>query len=342
MKFLFPLLFFIAAKSFATDIDLRDSEWITIKIERKDGSKILDRTFLATKPLKWNFQNTTVLTSYQIEPLPQPYKIERDRLIIGIQQYSIDTLTDEKLVVSEIPKYNLPDDRVNRFFFVRSNTYFKYLTDNGMLKIQDETVFCTDICAITSNAKVTSIIIENCHITSAGLTGTLTLSSDGQVKDVTMDPNTQLTARSIKEFKDALYLTNGSWNIPRMEKPADVKIGFTCSFTLVRNSQVPGLRVVSFGFYAEKPLEILPDGTSSAVQRYFNRGENFFKKKKWAEATEEFLNCIAIDSFCLDAYYKLGECYQLQGKTQDACTVWKALADLDQTKGKQFLKENCN
>ena len=53
--------------------------------------------------------------------------------------------------------------------------------------------------------------------------------------------------------------------------------------------------------------------------KFLERGNNYFKEKKYREAIIEYINVLKIDSKQGEAYYKLGLCYL---KTDKKKNVW--------------------
>ncbi len=117
--------------------DLANTEWTQVKLERKDGSRVVDHIQSANSITRYYFKEKVVLIA--IDNLfidEQAYEINGKVLSIGaISKYNIDTIGAEILQLTQIPLRSMTDDRINRITFVSRQSLFKYAADNQKITI---------------------------------------------------------------------------------------------------------------------------------------------------------------------------------------------------------------
>src|SRR5258708_38235630 len=138
LSVLFPLLI----HSIAGAQDLKNTEWIKIKAERIDGSRIIDRNNRGNGCLHYYFDVDSVNISADIQFLTkQKYILNNNTLSIGsLINYHIDSLNDVFLGVTEISSEALPEDKINSYVFVNADYIYDYLNKTHITPVTTDSM----------------------------------------------------------------------------------------------------------------------------------------------------------------------------------------------------------
>jgi len=344
MRPLFVLAFLLVFFK-ANSQDLKNSEWVQIKAERKDGSKIISRYFSDDDAIKYYFTDSIVFASQNNQYSDSlKYSIHDNILSLGeYVHYNIDTINSIVMLLTAIPPEELPDDKINSYVFIKSNYLFKYLTERGELSIIGDSIIQTSKrFSPIYKGNLGNLLIKEYQssFVEGKVHGSLILSPDGNVKNIVIAPESQLSKKETKIFINLLYSTKFNWSIPLTPKPFQFAIPFSCEFSF------KGARGEShfFSLQTKQPNTASPSPLFSLreAEKHFVKGVDLFKSQHWEKALNEFAKCIEIDSFYLDAYYNEAICYQQLGQLESACGIWQTLKEMGQKQGELLYDENCS
>lgn len=325
--------------------DLRNSEWTQVKVERKDGSKILDHIGTEKSITKYYFRDKTVLlTVNNLYNNEFTYSINNKILSIGeFSKYTIDTVDEEILVLTQISNKKLTDDKLNRLIFLNRHSIFEYLKENEKVEIiGDSLIEYNRQFAPTYYGNIDKLFMTefNSHNENKEIYGICILDSKGKIERIQFEENNKFTKKEISKFLEIINSTNGSWILPETSKPYKYKINFGINFSFIQP-----LSGINF-FYTTK---LVPQEFTKAIglkeikqaNEYFAKGNEFLQSEKYEKAVFQFIKCINIDSIYLDAYYNLAYCYQKLNNKNLACETWNKLKNMGQKPGEYFYEENC-
>lgn len=324
---------------------LRNTEWTQIKVERKDGSKILDHSGAENAVIKYNFKEKTVLISINnIFNSELTYSVNDEILNIGdFIKYKIDSSNSEILALTQISKKELTDDKLNRYTFLNRHSIFEYLKNSGKIKIiGDSLIEYNNYFAPTYFGDINQLIIKEfeTYDLNKKIYGFYILNSGGKIEDILFDENCKLKDNEIAKFLKMIKATNGSWFLPETNKPYKYKINFGVDFTSMQPLSGVSFYYVSKGLTQEFTKSLSLNEMKEA-DNYFTKGNDLISNKKYEKASKQFIKCIEIDSFYIDAYYNLAFCYQKLDNKNFACEIWNKLKIMGQKQGEYLYEETC-
>ncbi len=235
MKIFLSLILFVTV-SFVYSQDLKNTEWVKINAERKDGSKIRDVNGKDKVIENFLFKDTSVLISVNHQYISeQYYGIRNDTLSIGkFLKFSIDTVNDILLEISEIPEVPTPDSELNTYAFIKSRYLFEYLKENNKVKIiGDSIVECTEqFCPTYSKSDLLNLLDKpfNKREDTVTISGYFIINSDKEITEVHIDPSASVKEKKADEFVKMIKETGISWMLPITDKSYSFKMTFSCFF----------------------------------------------------------------------------------------------------------------
>lgn len=219
--------------SFAHSQDLKNTEWVKIAAEKKDGSKITDKIGRDEFIENFFFKDTSVLISHEHQYLlEEHYHIENGVLTLGnFLKFSIDTVNDILLEITEIPKFPTPDSKLNTYAFIKSRYLFEYLKENNQIQIFGDTLIqCTKKFApVYSKDDLLELLkgTINSNKDSLFVSGYFIIDSHKKITMISLNPSSTLNERKVKIFNKILEMTGDSWILPETDKPYSFKMNFS-------------------------------------------------------------------------------------------------------------------
>lgn len=334
--------------SFTYSQDLKNTTWIKVRAERKDGSKIVDRLWPENGSISYHFSADSATRSLNNRP-PVSMKYALDNTVLSIgnyDKYTIDSLNEMFLGITEIPKQNLPEDKFNSFVFVRLDHLFDYYNQAGQLTIlEDSLIQCNKQFSPVFKGNMESLFVPKFKDATGkrSLQGFLVLSPEGNVQKIQIEPSGTFSEEEIKKIKNIIDTTSGSWDMPAIPKHLQFKVDFFITINRYSMDGYPSFLAINFFFHENdwQPGKALALEEVAAVNNYFNNGVRLFNKGKFDKAINEFLKCIEIDPKYTDAYYNIAAAYLKLGNTVQACEFWKKLQEMGQKGGERLYKEHC-
>jgi len=331
--------------SLANAQNLKNTEWIKIKAQRKDGSRIVDRTNRGIGCLHYLFTADTVHMSSDIQyAAQQNYFFDDDSTISfgNLVNYHIDSLNDVFLGITEIPKAPLSDDKINSYVFINADYIYDYLVKTNQLTLTPDSVIeYNDYFFPAYERTLNALFLTKFDYPQEdkSLKGSLIISGNGVVRTVSITSLKNFSDKQIKEVANILNSTSGLWIMPPSTKPFQFRLNFFLEVTHFGN--VEGTR---FSFATKdtlSKLKALTNVEKDELAVHFNSGRRLFKNGKFDKAIAQFLTCIKIDETDLDAYYDLAYSYQKAGNIELACETWKKLKEMGQNVGNILYNANC-
>ncbi len=324
--------------------DLKDTNWISINAQRRDGSKIVDRLGPKIGSIQYYFSKESVQTLLEGEVVSdQKFLVRGKILFIGEYiSYQIDTLSKSKLTLTEIPKSRLRDDQVNTITFLNLDYYFNFLSESRMIEVSSDSIIkCNDII-YPSILKVNfkELVSQELAIFEQGLVfGSFVLSSDGSIKNIEVEADALLKAKKEKKLVDIISATIGFWRLPMSGKSFNYKVRFHCFISAYPSRTKLRFSELDPKIYTKEAQQYR--ARLSQAHNYFNRGSEFLIKEKFEKAVVEFNKCIEIDTLYLDAYYNKAYSLYKLNRNELACEQWLKLLEFSQKEGERLYKLNC-
>lgn len=232
--FLSCILFFTI--SIAYSQNLKNTEWTNILVEKKDGSQLTDKMGRDGLFESYFFKDSTVVTSINHQFSSEShYSVDKGILTIGnFLKYSIDTLTNILLEITEIPQKAMPDNEINTYAFIKRQYLFEYLKENNQVEILGDTlIHCTQKFAPEYPGNDLPALLRmpfKYREDSVFLSGFFIIDPDKKIKTVHLDPSASLNKREANAFEKAVKRTGRSWLLPVTDKPYSFKMDFHCFF----------------------------------------------------------------------------------------------------------------
>lgn len=321
--------------------ELKNSEWIQVKIEKKDGSKFWSHARQSIS--KYYFKENTVLITDNNRYLNElNYSVDDHILSIGdFIKFQIDTFYSRELVVTEIPRKEVSDDKINRLYFINSNFIFKAPKDAGQIEVTKDSLIETNQYLIpTYYGNLDSLFMQEFgpHANNKVLDGRFNINGKGEIDNIKFDQNNKFSKKDLASFERLINSTNKAWVSPRNDKNYAYRINFQLLFSY--SATFWSVQFIYMSNTSQENNSLSLDKSMEA-NSCFTRGNNFIENKKYDKAIKQFERCIAIDELYFDAYYNLAHCYLQIDMKNLACETWNKLKNLGQKQGEYMFEENC-
>ena len=344
MRF-FLLLVFLPLFSFAqTDQQLLSGLWVKVKVEMKDGSRILDRHGCGMDFLKYNFTGDGFVNRSQevlFSGNRQLCKKTSNTLTIGGEIFNILKMTGDTLKLSafgaegddwQIPVYYLK--KVDQGSAPTPATFNTDLKDsvyqaNMELFPQHNGAFSDLMEAISGRfdmgvLKVSFIVQKN-----------------GSVSNYTILQADSMSNNFTKAVGKAIARIG--WQPARRNNaPVNSVVTITLiSRRLFVDGQQFNTLAIQYPFLPKIPNLPLDKDEMESEQQYFNDAAAQFVNKNYQKAIELLGKCVEMDNIDLNAYYLRAEACSKLGKNKEACKDWTTLVGLGQVTAAKKLAELC-
>lgn len=226
-------IFFILNSVNSNCQSLKNTEWIRILVENNVEGNIIVNQQLSKKPIKYFFLEDSVLISadesYSTKVL---YSINGGILSIGnFVKYKIDSLSEQLLIVSDLPKQGIPTSKLGIFTLMNTDFIFDFLKQSQQLTIiNDSVILANELFCPVYNGDISMIFSQRGAFSYSVYKGSFTISKDGNIRDIQILKGTK---DDIVRISNTLISTKGHWIIPPTPKPYDCKIDFQLSITEV-------------------------------------------------------------------------------------------------------------
>ena len=349
--FVYLLIFFllISANLFSQKKIKKEEflgNWVKIKSEMKDGSKLIPVYKDYTKHFEMIFQKKKFYTDYYpaqyYKNATFDYKLKNNKLITSKHfAYQIEKITKDSLVISEEMK-GLESDKLKRHYLIKKEIIInKYQKLNKGSKNLIANVFFTP--KFKDNIKLyLNNRLKKRHL-NLKLKGKIILNTKNKKAE------TQITYRDSENILmqenilvNALNNSYTLWDIKGFENYENIII----NFVIIMNREGEksygikvGLLTNSFeqllGLYGLSYSQIT-DGNKFLSLGIENIENNEFKK-----AIDFFTKSFKSNHTLVESLYNRAYCYYKLKEYDKACLDWNILKELGQKKGEKLFMENC-
>lgn len=324
---------------------LKNTIWIQVKAEKKDGSRIVDYENSEDRVIKYDFREDEVMISDGNLYIGKMNYLVHNRILeIGkFVRFTIDTLDDKKLVLTQVSNENLGDDKITRLTFINRSYIFNYLKENNLIKIiQDSIVEYSDKGSPAYYG--TSLSFEDKLSISMDeriLAGTFIITASGNVQNVSIEGEKGFSRKDTSFIKEAIRKTSGSWMIAYTPAHFQYKMNFILKTTYFKPVMIVNLSFVNLTIAQRARLKNPGLAKLIDANKYYKQGVELLEGDKIDEAVSVFLKCLNIDSLYIDAYYDLAYCYGKLNQKEKMCEVLKKLKDFGQKTGSDLYDSTC-
>jgi len=345
---LFTAFLFLNLNFAQNNISNITRNWVKLKIEMKDGSKLFDRFLEDSTYLKYAIgTNKFAMTSnpmnqinFKDDKLDINYTLVNN--IMKTSEYSgylIEKVTNDSLILSD--KINdLTDDKLKRYFFVREELILSQYKDKYKNK-------SSIIASKLFTPKVNSSLQQD--LSFAFKNNSSNFSAAGNILIFPKEKRVQTTivfstlndSSSIKKIKKVVDKSFEYWDLKNFENYDSIELPF-----VLRNKKTKAYKGLTIIFLTKdtNELEIVIGGKledSRKSEFYFQKAIQSYQEKNFLKAVEYFTESYKSDPKNLDALYNKAASYAGLGDKENACKVWKEISDLGQVNGKELYLNNC-
>jgi hypothetical protein len=232
MKRIIIILSFIMSIS-SNGQKFANTEWIQVAAANRDGSKIIDYSKPGTRPTKYYFDQESVSISINEQYSTHlKYSVSDSVLLIGeFIKLKIDSISDPVIIVSDIPRKGIVDDRLYTFMLLNTDYLFDYLKQNEQIEIVgDSLIICNSMFSPTYSGDLSELFRYKYtpDLGKETITGVFTISKEGNMTDIEITSDIKHTKRGIENIAKIFKSTEGNWIMP----PAPSAFKYKLSFSL--------------------------------------------------------------------------------------------------------------
>lgn len=330
------------------------NSWTKTKVRMLDGTKDLSEPYAYTKFLQWQFSNGKLcMNSDPIYFNPvncMPYKIEKDFIRTSPNfGYMIEKITSDSLVLSEKTAEALTNDKIKKWWFVKSNK----ITNELIEKTKNDSV-------ITATENLTPILTKNLILEinqtlskknlyrNYNIIGNLIFFPNEQKIKVEIENiSDEQKSGKIAEIEKSIIENSFSfWNLKNFTHYKKVILPFIIENKVHSVDSDYTYKGAYIFFFTNNTSDIpkyagIKYNDLQEAKKKFNDGLLDFQNKKYNSAIQYFLKSYKKDNRNVDALYNVATIYSLLNDKQNSCKTLKILQDLEQTEGSKLYKENC-
>ena len=332
------------------DIGKIKGSWIQCRIEKKDTSQLKDKSNSHALYLKYIFTNSSVSIHSFPESsfLDTPFEIHNNVLLFkkGGNFQNIEILNDSVMVTTDLPKNPVPDDQLNRYYYLKEDKYFENLYKNNFVKVIGDSLIVANRLfspIINSSNSLAYYIRED--LQSPNIEGVadgfLIIDPHKNVINSQITKSINIMDKYQKKIIESINKTSGKWILPELGKSYYYEMDFAIKF--MKGASNP------FIYYFSKDTTNISFGSFRIIafedkkisEYYFNKGLKLAEKNKYEMAVTLFSKAIKHDSTAYGAYFNRAYCYYQMQKVNEACFDWLYLKNMGQKESKQLFIKNC-
>ena len=350
IKLVVLITLFNAQLLYGQEISKIKGSWIQCRIEKKENSHMKDNGDPHALYLKYIFTNSSVsIHSFpESDILDTPFEIHNNILLFkkGGNFQNIEILNDSVLVTTDLPKNPLPDDQLNRYYYLKEDKYFENLYRNNIVKVIGDSLIVANRLfspIINSSNSLAYYIREDLQYPNIEgvVDGFLIIDPYKNVINSQITKSINIKDKYQKKIIESINKTSRKWILPELGKSYYYEMDFAIKF--MKGASVP------FVYYFSKDTTKISFGSFRIIayedkkfsEYYFNKGLKLAEKNKYEMAITEFSKAIKHDSTSYGAYFNRAYCnYQIQ-KVKEACFDWLYLKNMGQKESKQLFIKNC-
>jgi len=229
----FLSLFFILCLANATAQNLKNTEWIQLSVQTRDG-KVVYELQPGKQSVKYYFLEDSVLVSSDEQYSNKVvYAIDDGILMIGkFTSYIIDSLNERTLVVSDFPQKGDKNKKLSTRTLLNTDYLFDYLRQTQQLPLLgDSMVVANNLFSPTYNGDLWKLFLDKISpLVNRDLPCNFTISKDGNICEIQISSNKKFTNKEIKKISEIISSTQGSWVIPPTPKKFSYRMNFVLQF----------------------------------------------------------------------------------------------------------------
>jgi len=339
---LFCLLFFLTHITVAQLKEIKGN-WVTFKIEMKDGSKVIDRYLTDSSYFDYSISSTKLCSN--TEPTYQSHKVcSKYKLLNKVLKTSkkggfiIEKAQNDTLILSEyLPGYK--EDKLKRLYLIRKEIAFNTYKNN---KSKHHTANRYYTPQLKSNlALKLNKAFKNKH-SNFFLRGTLLLDlrnkkTHAHIKDATTKDSLKINL--IKKTFEENYKI---WNLKKFKGLDTLEIPF-----VLKNTKSILFEGFNLKFFTDSYRTVDPAARGNIFllnlsEYYFSEGIRSYSEGGYVYSILNFTECYYLNPIKIDALYNRAAIYFHLGDQNLACKDWEELSNRGQTGAQKFYKKNCH
>lgn len=339
--FLTSLFIILASNIILSQINKKDiiGDWIKVKAERVDGSRIIDRVGMDTAFLEYSF--TSKEFSIQLHPFEAKegfdYNIKNDRIYVDIfSEYKIEKLSQDTLILSSVSQKE-PDHKLNRYFFIKK----ELLVKKHPIKLEEDIPVYNQYNTPRVHKTFTKYL-RTCNADNSEpikFKGALTFDQKEKSIKAKLEFFSKVDKMRMHTLKSCIENTFLYWDFKEVSRFSKSKIYFVAkSFG---NSDY-----IKFIFCTDNITELdkfksINFKKLDQSEEYYLAGVSDLEQHSIDSAILNFTQSYELDNIRIDAIYKRAEAFLKKGDKEKACEDWNFLIDLDQELARKKYRDTC-
>ncbi len=347
--YLFTAFLLISTNSFSQKKIKKEEflgNWVKIKTEMKDGSKLIPIYKGYIKPFEMIFQKKKFYIDYYpaqyYKNATFDYKLKNNKLITSKHfSYKIEKITKDSLVISEEMK-GLESDKLKRHYLIKKENIIhrqKELKKDSKNLIAN--FFFTPKFKDNIKLYLNNMLMKR-HI-NLKLKGKIILDTKNKKVE------TKITFRDSEKISmqenilvNALNNSYSLWDIKGFENFENIIINFVIIMDR-KGKKSFGIKVGLLTNSFEQALGLygLTYNQITNGNKFLSLGIKSIENNEFKKAIEYFTKSFESNHTLVESLYNRAFCYYKLKEYDKACVDWNILKELGQKKGEKLFMENC-
>jgi hypothetical protein len=241
---------------------LANTEWIQVAAANRDGSKIIDYSKPGARPTKYYFTGDSVSISINEQYSTHlKYSVHDSLLLIGeFIKFKIDSVSEPVIIVSDMPRKGITDDRLYTFMLLNTDYLFDYVKQNEQIGIVgDSLIVCSSMFSPAYTGDLSELFKYKYSPDDGeeNINGMFTISKESVITDIEITSDLKRTKKKIEYIAKIIKSTEGWWIMPPAPSTFKYKLNFTLFVFYERTMSggIPGT-IWAYNFvFNEHPLK---------------------------------------------------------------------------------------
>lgn len=352
MKSNFTLLviFLLISNFFFSQEKIKKKEilgnWIKVKTEMKDGSKLIPIFPKFTSHFEMIFQSKRFIKNINLaqerKKTGLEYKLKNSQIITSKHFcYNVERVTKDSLIIcEEMPK--VEDFKLKRYYLVKKEVLLNQYKDLNKGKKE---LIANPFFTPKFKGNITSYLNDRLlkRHTDLKLKGQIAISLNKKkitTKITYRDSGILLMQENI--LVKALNNSYSLWNLDDFKNFDSILIDFVIIMEK-KNRGFSGLKVGLLTDSFEQLLGTygLPYKQRSDGKKYLSLGLQSIENKDYKKAIEHFTKSYQSDRTLVESLYNRAYCYYVLKQYEKACFDWYSLKNLGQKDAEKLFSKNC-
>ncbi|PWG06477.1 tetratricopeptide repeat protein [Polaribacter aquimarinus] len=320
--------------------------WVKIKTEMKDGSRLIAIYKGYIKQFEMTFQKNKFYKDYYPAQYYRnatfDYKLKNNKLITSKHfAYKIEKLTKDSLVISEEMK-GVESDKLKRHYLIKKQSIIS--RQKELNKDSSELIanfFFTPKFKDNIKLYLNNMLMKR-HI-NLKLKGKILLDTKNKKVE------TKITYRDIENISmqenilvNALNNSYTLWDIKGFENYENIIINFVIIMNR-KGKKSYGIKVGLLTNSFEQALGLygLSYNQITNGNKFLSLGIKSIENKEYKKAIEYFTKSFKSNHTLVESLYNRAFCLYKLKEYNKACEDWNILKELGQKKGEKLFKKNC-